>query len=148
MFFPTYPHLEKTGHDWSATSLSRFPHSMQLQPRLLRNSCNRQPQSTRNWLRFSSVASLLSVWQLDFKTLLMRRVRGGQVGGESETGHGWGQTITRSIEAALKTLPSRGTEDIFGRRGVIERSVITFRKIGGGGLGNILRQIVQWEGPK
>ena len=26
----------------------------------------------------------------------MRRVRGGRVGGESEAGHGQGQTITRS----------------------------------------------------
>ena len=31
----------------------------------------------------------------------MRRVRGGPVGGESETGHGRGQTITRSIEVVL-----------------------------------------------
>ena len=70
MFFPTYPHLEKTGHDRSATSLSRFPHSTQLQLRLLHNSCNRQPRSTRNWLQFGSVAGLLSVRQLDFKTLV------------------------------------------------------------------------------
>ena len=28
----------------------------------------------------------------------MRRVRGGRVGGESETGHGRGQTIMRSIK--------------------------------------------------
>ena len=70
MFFPTYPRLEKTGHDRSATSLSRFPHSTQLQPRLLRNSCNRQPRSTCNRLRFGSVAGLLSVRQPDFKTLI------------------------------------------------------------------------------
>src|SRR5438128_9016845 len=69
MFFPTYPCLEKTGHNQSATSLSRFPRSMQLQLRLLHNSCNQQPWSMRNRLQFSSVASLLSVRQLDFKTL-------------------------------------------------------------------------------
>ena len=33
----------------------------------------------------------------------MRRVRGGRVEGESETGHGWGQTITRSIEGDYQT---------------------------------------------
>ena len=34
---------------------------------------------------------------------LMRRVRGGPVGGESETGHGQGQTITRGIEDDYQT---------------------------------------------
>ena len=33
----------------------------------------------------------------------MRRVRGGQVGGKSETGHGQGQTITRSIKGNIQT---------------------------------------------
>ena len=32
------------------------------------------------------------------RSCLMRKVRGGQVEGESETGRGRGQTITRSIE--------------------------------------------------
>ena len=41
----------------------------------------------------------------------MRRVRGGQVGGESETGHGWGQTITRSIEGDIQTEEYRGYKD-------------------------------------
>ena len=31
----------------------------------------------------------------------MRRVRGGRVGGESVTGHGQGQTITRSIHQEI-----------------------------------------------
>ena len=34
---------------------------------------------------------------------LMRRVRGGRVEGESDTGHGWGLTITRSIEGVYQT---------------------------------------------
>ena len=38
----------------------------------------------------------------------MRRVRGGQVGGESETGHGWGQTIMRTIEGDIQTKGYRG----------------------------------------
>ena len=38
----------------------------------------------------------------------MRRVRGGPVGGESETGHGWGQTIMRSIEDDIQTEEYRG----------------------------------------
>ena len=33
----------------------------------------------------------------------MRRVRGGQVGGESEMRHEQGQTITRSIEGDYQT---------------------------------------------
>ena len=33
----------------------------------------------------------------------MRRVRGGQVGGVSVTGHGRGQTIMRSIEGDYQT---------------------------------------------
>ena len=33
----------------------------------------------------------------------MRRVRGGPVEGESEVGHGQGQTITRSIEDDYQT---------------------------------------------
>ena len=33
----------------------------------------------------------------------MRRVRGGPVEGESETGHGQDQTITRSIEDDIQT---------------------------------------------
>ena len=37
----------------------------------------------------------------------MRRVRGGQVGSESETGHGWGQTIIRSIEGDIQTKEYR-----------------------------------------
>ena len=41
----------------------------------------------------------------------MRRVRGGLVGGESETGHGWGQTITRSIEDDIQTEEYRGYRD-------------------------------------
>ena len=51
--------------DWSWG----FPESMQLQSQLLCNLCNRQPWSTCNWLWFSSVASLLPVRKLDFKTL-------------------------------------------------------------------------------
>ena len=41
----------------------------------------------------------------------MRRVRGGRVGGESETGHGQGQTITRSIEGDIQTKEYRGYRD-------------------------------------
>ena len=41
----------------------------------------------------------------------MRRVGGGPVGGESETGHGRGQTITRSIEGDLQTKEYRGYRD-------------------------------------
>ena len=41
------------------------------------------------------------------RSCLMRRVRGGPVGGESETGHGWGQTITRSIEDDIQTKEYR-----------------------------------------
>ena len=37
------------------------------------------------------------------RSCLMRRVRGGRVGGESETGHGQGQTIMRSIEGDYQT---------------------------------------------
>ena len=37
----------------------------------------------------------------------MRRVRGGPVGGESETGHGQGQTITRSIKDDIQTKEYR-----------------------------------------
>ena len=37
----------------------------------------------------------------------MRRVRGGPVGDESETGHGQGQTITRSIEDDIQTKEYR-----------------------------------------
>ena len=33
----------------------------------------------------------------------MRRAKGGQVGGESDTGHGRGQTITRSIKGDYQT---------------------------------------------
>ena len=33
----------------------------------------------------------------------MRRVRGGPVGGKSEMGHGWGQTIMRSIKDDYQT---------------------------------------------
>ena len=40
----------------------------------------------------------------------MRRVRGGPVGGESEMGHGWGQTIT-SIEGDIQTKEYRGYRD-------------------------------------
>ena len=42
---------------------------------------------------------------------LMRRVRGGRVGGESETGHGWGQTIMRSIEGDIQTKEYRDYRD-------------------------------------
>ena len=42
------------------------------------------------------------------RSCLMRRVRGGPVGGESETGHGQGQTITRSIEDDIQTEEYRG----------------------------------------
>ena len=38
----------------------------------------------------------------------MRGVRGGPVGGESEMGHGRGQTITRSIEVDYQTEEYRG----------------------------------------
>ena len=41
----------------------------------------------------------------------MRRVRGGQVGSESKTGHGQGQTITRSIEGDIQTEGYRGYRD-------------------------------------
>ena len=41
----------------------------------------------------------------------MRRVRGRQVGGELETGHGQGQTITRSIESDIQTEEYRGYRD-------------------------------------
>ena len=41
----------------------------------------------------------------------MRRVRGGQVGGESETRHGQGQTITRSIKGDIQTEEYRGYRD-------------------------------------
>ena len=37
----------------------------------------------------------------------MRRVRGGPVEGESEMGHGQGQTITRSIEDDIQTKEYR-----------------------------------------
>ena len=40
----------------------------------------------------------------------MRRVRGGRVEGESETGHGWGQTIM-SIENDIQTEEYRGHRD-------------------------------------
>ena len=39
---------------------------------------------------------------------MMRRVRGGPVEGESEMGHGRGQTITRSIEDDIQTEEYRG----------------------------------------
>ena len=42
---------------------------------------------------------------------LMRRVRGGQVGGESEMGHGRGQTITRSIKGDYQTKEYRDYRD-------------------------------------
>ena len=41
----------------------------------------------------------------------MRRVRGGRVGGESETGHGRGQTIMRSIKDDIQTEEYRGYKD-------------------------------------
>ena len=41
----------------------------------------------------------------------MRRVRGGPVGGESETEHEWGQTIMRSIEGDIQTKEYRGYRD-------------------------------------
>ena len=41
----------------------------------------------------------------------MRRVRGGRVEGESETEHGWGQTITRSIEGDIQTKEYRDYRD-------------------------------------
>ena len=45
------------------------------------------------------------------RSYLMRRVRGGQVGGESETEHGRGQTITSSIEGDIQTEKYRGYRD-------------------------------------
>ena len=45
------------------------------------------------------------------RSCLMRRVRGGPVEGESETGHGRGQTITRSIEDDIQTEEYRGYKD-------------------------------------
>ena len=45
----------------------------------------------------------------------MRRVRGGPVEGESETGHGRGQTITRSIEDVIQTKESGSTETTYTR---------------------------------
>ena len=41
----------------------------------------------------------------------MGRVGGGQVEGESEKGHRWGQTITRSIEGDIQTEEYRGYRD-------------------------------------
>ena len=41
----------------------------------------------------------------------MRRVRGGQVGGESETRRGRGQTITRSIGGDIQTEGYREYRD-------------------------------------
>ena len=41
----------------------------------------------------------------------MRRVRGGPVGGESEMGHGRGQTIMRGIEGDIQTEEYRGYRD-------------------------------------
>ena len=38
---------------------------------------------------------------------MTRRVRGGPVEGESETRHGQGQTITRSIEDGIQTKEYR-----------------------------------------
>ena len=45
------------------------------------------------------------------RSCLMRRVRDGQVGDESETGHGQGQTITRSIEDDILTKEYRKYRD-------------------------------------
>ena len=45
------------------------------------------------------------------RSCLMRRVRGGQVGGKSETGHGQGQTIMRSIEGDIQTKEYRDYKD-------------------------------------
>ena len=42
------------------------------------------------------------------RSYLMRRVRGGRVGGESETGHGQGQTIMSSIKDDIQTKEYRG----------------------------------------
>ena len=42
----------------------------------------------------------------------MRRVRGARpVGGKSEMGRGWGQTITRSIKDDIQTKEYRGYGD-------------------------------------
>ena len=41
----------------------------------------------------------------------MRRVRGEQVGGKSETEHGQGQTITRSIKGDIQTKEYREYRD-------------------------------------
>ena len=49
----------------------RIPESTQPQPQPQCNQHNRQPRSTRNRLRFSSVAGFLPVRQLDFKTLVV-----------------------------------------------------------------------------
>ena len=45
------------------------------------------------------------------RSCLMRRVRGGWVGGESEIEHGQGQTITKSIEGDIQTEEYRGYRD-------------------------------------
>ena len=46
------------------------------------------------------------------RSCLMRRVRGGPVGGKSEMRHGWGQTITRSIkddiQISVRASPNHG----------------------------------------
>ena len=48
------------------------------------------------------------MWTGASRSCLMRRVRGGPVGGESEMGRGRGQTITRSIEDDIQTKEYRG----------------------------------------
>ena len=45
------------------------------------------------------------------RSYLMRRVGGGQVGSKSETRHGWGQTIMRSIEDDIQTKEYRDYRD-------------------------------------
>ena len=45
------------------------------------------------------------------RSYLMRMVRGGRVGGESETGHGQGQTITSSIKGDIQTKEYRSYRD-------------------------------------
>ena len=55
----------------------------------------------------------------------MGRVRGGQVGGESETGHGRGQTIIRSIEGDYQTELQQLVLSVF----IQVRGVVMIRSI-------------------
>ena len=56
----------------------------------------------------------------------MRRVRGGPVGGESEMGHGRGQTITRSIEDDYQTELQQLVLSVFIQvQGVVMIGIVT-----------------------